>query len=200
MIQNSGWANYKTSTILFAVCVLIFIVILIEWNQFGTHEPGGQSGANKPIQDVNWLDEVPEPVGLLKHHDTYHEITQRPLFFQSRRPIESDIDEIDSFNGDPEFDLTGVMVTPQGLSALIRDNKGQSHHLKLGEEINGWVLNAVYGHKIYLKKDDERKVILLRVPRKQEETVAQKGVKPAPTLKTKPILDPLTKAKQQKPD
>ena len=185
MIQQNRWAEYQTAASLLAACVVLVIIIIIEWSLLYAYDPTREPGIQGLNKDVPLFREVPDPVRTLQMPEEYQEITQRPLFFQGRRPIESSGEVLDNFTGKLELILTGVIVAPEGLSVLIRDSKNGSHHVKLGEDIDGWVLDAVYGHKIVLKKDGKRKAILLRDPNKRKKSIAQSGPKPSPIAASK---------------
>ncbi len=183
MIQQNRWVEYQTAALFLAACLILLIVIFFEWSLLQRNDSNTAAGIQGSSN--NWFGEVPDPAEELQMSEEYQVITQRPLFFQSRRPIEAGGEELDSFTGKLELILTGVIVSPEGLSVLIRDKENQSYHLKQGEDINGWVVDAVYGHKIVLKKDGKQKAILLRDVRKREKKNAQLGVMPSPIAVSK---------------
>jgi hypothetical protein len=185
MIQQNRWAEYQTAAALLLACAVLVIIIVIEWSWLYTNSPTKEPRIPGLNKDVTLLREVPDPVETLQKPKEYQEVTQRPLFFQGRRPIEASSEELDNFKGKMGIILTGVIVAPEGLSVLIRDNNNKSHHVKLGEDIDGWVLDAVYRHKIVLTKEGKRKSILLRDPNKRKQSIAQSGPQPAPISASK---------------
>lgn len=182
-MQQTKWSEYKTPGILLAACLFMLLVLFIEWQQMGQYVPGQKNASLNPDNQKSWLEQIPEPVEILAAPEQYEEIKLRPIFFKGRRPLETAGATEDSYKGNLEFILTGVMVTPEGLSALLRDQKKQSHRLKLGEEINGWELKAVYAHKVYLEKDGKRKTLILRDSNKRAKKNLQSDIKPVPVKK-----------------
>lgn len=183
MIQQNRWAEYQTAAFFLAACVVMLIIIFFEWALLRRNDSTLESGIQG--NSISWFGEVPDPAEELQMPEEYQIITQRPLFFQGRRPLNTDSEKLEDFTGKLELILTGVIVSPDGLSVLIRDKENQNYHLKQGEDINGWVVDAVYGHKIVLKKDGKRKAILLRDPRKRKKKSTQLAVQPSPIAVSK---------------
>lgn len=94
--------------------------------------------------------------------DAYSEIVERPLFISSRRPPEEPEVVEQKQPGEVSFTLLGVAVTPERNLALLQiDGAGKVARMEVGEEVNGWQLEAVHADGIVLRKNETIKNVPL---------------------------------------
>lgn len=86
----------------------------------------------------------------------YREIVERPLFSPSRRPpVVSDTVDQEEIADSSVFTLLGVAVTPERMVALVQINKAKKVvRLDVGEEVDGWTLEAVHKDSVTLRNGD----------------------------------------------
>ena len=96
-------------------------------------------------------------------------ITNRPLFSDSRKPFVEELDTGDGENKDEEIlainelkaQLTGVVITPEHSYAMILDNlTNERETYKVGMPLNGeqggWTLSEIHNRKVVFVSDDEK--------------------------------------------
>jgi hypothetical protein len=98
--------------------------------------------------------------------DDYEEIVERPLFMDTRRPPPDEpepVAEEEPQQQDEELTLIGVMVMPNAQYALVEvdDKQGKIARLRVGQEANGWKLEAVHANRIVMIKGDSKKELPL---------------------------------------
>lgn len=82
----------------------------------------------------------------------FAEVISRPLFAQSRRPQPPDAGpSVESVPQDLNFDLVGVVLSPDGHSALLRP-KGTGEMLRVveGQTVAGWQVRSIKANQIVL--------------------------------------------------
>lgn len=178
-------------TLLLAV-ICVILAGIVAMKVANPPQPGQPKSV--PTADLTLPDNV-QPTSsnefTLPPMDAYSEIIERPLFLSSRRPPEEPkIVEQKQPGDDASFTLLGVAVTPERTMALLQTDKaGKVARVGIGEEVNGWRLEAVRVDGVTLRRDETvRNVPLLRktgptaginrraVPPKNNESVAERQV------------------------
>ncbi len=115
------------------------------------------------------VDAVPEKIAPLaqrtapraKPIKAYSETLRRPLFHPSRKPapkLAAASPEAPAAES-PVLRLIGVVIAPEGRSALIRmPNLADLVEVSVGERINGWRLERIETDRIVLKSGKESAV------------------------------------------
>lgn len=90
--------------------------------------------------------------------DAYDSIIERPLFAISRSVLPEETEQVEQQEQKlPDLLLIGVIITPEGKSALLRNKKtNEMLSIKAGEEIKGWALSEIDHKKIVLQRDTRR--------------------------------------------
>lgn len=116
----------------------------------------------------------------LRPLNSYREIVERPLFYQARRPPESDKAppapvEPPPVEEEVELTLIGIMVVGDDRSALIKnETTGKTVVVKQGDSFDSWSLGAVASDRVLLGKNGEFKEIkLIRNKRQPSQKITQ---------------------------
>lgn len=114
-------------------------------------------------------------------------MTERPLFFASRRPEAEDEPgpEVAVVEQEETIDVSGFFSSADGSAGAILRVDGESRRVLQGETVGRWTLVAVDGLTAELRADDGTSRQLELVRAEQQETAARPAVppiaQPAPT-------------------
>jgi len=104
--------------------------------------------------------------------DEFSEVIARPLFFRSRRPESSLLDELSAessstiHNGSAEkarFMVMGIVIDTKVKMALLKPSvgKGDAIRVKEGERLKGWTVSAITTDSVTLRQGVSEDVIKL---------------------------------------
>lgn len=154
--------QYKSILLLGIGCLLLLTLIFWQWQAFRQDDVNFSKQLHHPITTKNLFDNLPEAHNGLTVKEDYEAIINAPLFIEGRKPIASIASSAQGDNGSAlSFKLTGVILTPKYLLALLIDDKNLSHRVKEGDDIQGWKVVFVQKDKISLSKSDQSKELLL---------------------------------------
>lgn len=155
--------------LLLIVLALLFGALTAwQWRDW-PREPTTVAVAGATSGDVTHAsaDEILAELPLPEGPEPFASIVERPLFRPDRRP-EPPADEPEQAETDAptelaRLDLTGIMITPDGASAWVReDSAPQARRLRIGDEIGGWALVEILPDRIRLERQGEADALLLR--------------------------------------
>jgi len=113
----------------------------------------------------------PLPVITYKKKRVYDRVVADNLFSPDRRP------DVDNGKSDavarpkqpaglPRFSLKGVIITPEGRSALIKFARERDYRKVVkGEVVEGWILESIAADSVTVKKEGTSTVVRLRAPK-----------------------------------
>lgn len=130
--------------------------------------------------DVNYIADnaVNDNINLVNEKITipplqyYTAITDRPLFYEERKPIvftepekkKAKTSLIKKRTKPDQYYLSGIIITPDSRLAVIRDATGKNtERLSMGDTYSGWTLTQIDPLKVTLRKGDQEKVLELSV-------------------------------------
>lgn len=132
-----------------------------------------QSGTWVPEPPAEVAVEVPSPVLpradelKLPPLESYDTVGERPLFVDGRRPpTEEPEDEeapVVAETPAPKLTLMGVLMTPQGATALVRNDVTQEVlRRRPGEDIDGWQVATIEADRLVVSQGEKQEVLPLR--------------------------------------
>lgn len=168
---------YRLPLFLGALCFVMAIVLAVQWYIVSRQEQEIREQVKKPVESKIELADPPEDNLQLGEQGDFKEITSRPLFIKSRKPLPestSDNDVIEASVAEPMTELaarfTGYIEVPGGRVALIKDtNTRKYYRLHQGEQINDWILTELHPDRVIFKQGDATEELLLRVPKVRPE-------------------------------
>ncbi|MGR8932957.1 MAG: hypothetical protein ACU837_01040 [Gammaproteobacteria bacterium] len=163
---------YKFSLILLAGNIMLAIMFIAEWR----FNSGSQERLTAILQQehstVSLFGKLPEDDTVLGVEGDYHTIIDQPLFIEGRQPVENSgnpqpqiAQNLVAPAAKPNLRLTGVVMIPDILVALLQDNKGKNYRVKQGETIQGWDVDSIQNDKITITNGTDRQDVLLREPK-----------------------------------
>lgn len=160
--------KYQPHLVLLGINLLLLAVLAAEWKFADlAHGRFEQSLQDKPSPQ-KLFGEFPNFHYELGGEDTYLDIVNHPLFLEGRLPVANDGGSdtpkpgVDKTNADLQLSLSGVVMTPDSLLALLNDKAGKSYRAKKGEAVQGWEVEEVANDKIVISNGTEQRTIFLR--------------------------------------
>ena len=174
--------NYKLTIFLLIWCVVLAVILIAEWGYSRYSRNKLYSSLENSVVKVDEFERLPELKDTNNSLESYAEMVNRPLFVEGRRPVEDaeSVEQLDVFSGKMELILTGIIETPEGVTALVQDKQKNHFRLILHDPIQGWEVEAIEADKIIMKRNKERSELMLRKPRPpgMPEPPAAKKLKP----------------------
>lgn len=124
----------------------------------GSLPPAGDSLVT-PVLDISYDD-----------RNAYSPIVDANLFSPARTPPARDVPAAPAprtrpVPGLPGFQLKGIIITPDGRSALIELGRGSEYRRVVeGDMVDGWTMESIAADSISVKKEDTSTVVKLTVP------------------------------------
>lgn len=145
--------------VLFLLCLGLGYALFIE---VSAEDPGADVGPTAAAVPAR-VAELPPPAGFqLPPIETFSETIARPVFSKTRRPPPPG-EAPETPQSDPKpvgFRLTGVVITPDGRTALIRQLRtGEIAELVLGQQIEGWLVESILPDRVVLSFGTTRKEV-----------------------------------------
>lgn len=155
---------------LLLMVLVLLLGALTAWQWYDwPPEPASVAVADITARDVTYgsVDEILAELPVPDEPGQFASIIERPLFRPDRRP-KPPTDGVEQAETEAptelaRLDLTGIMITPEGASAWVReDSAPQARRLRIGDEIGGWALVEILPDRIRLERQGEVDALLLR--------------------------------------
>lgn len=163
---------YKLPLILLAVNLLLAAVLFAEWQFYSGYEDRLTAMLQQKHQTAGLFAKLPDYKTSLAAEEDYHKIVDQPLFIEGRQPVENtELTQRNSAQNPtaqvtkPSVRLTGVILIPDALVALLQDNMGKNFRVKQGETIQGWDVDSIQNDKITITNGVDHQDVLLREPK-----------------------------------
>lgn len=154
--------QYKSILLPGTGCLLWLVLIFWQWQSFRQDDVNFSKQLHRPMTMKSVFDDFPEVRNGLTVKEDYDDIINAPLFIEGRKPIATMPSSAQEDTGNAlSFKLTGVILTPKHLLALLIDDKNLSYRVKEGDEIQGWKVVLVQKDKIRLSRSDQSKELML---------------------------------------
>ncbi|MGH8550095.1 MAG: hypothetical protein ACRERU_16130 [Methylococcales bacterium] len=180
--------------LLLGLCGLLALVNGAEWAYLSHGVNQSRQFLEQPVES----DIVVDPVGrhdfVLPPKERFSDIVERPLLIQGRHPVPEEAEEpiiTGPVNqGEIQIWLMGVVMTPNGMTALLLDGKGDYKHLQIDEKIEGWELDEMHADRVVLNQGGATRTLNLRdpnkpVPKSPPPVIQNKPLQPKPAVPRK---------------
>lgn len=170
MILDWVHRGYGLSMLLASLCLLFFLIVVVEWTQISMDIGESKERLAKPARANLELDELPDDDFALSSIESYAEMVAAPLTVSGRRPLSSDVGDTGSVEDvsvktDLSAKLMGVYSTPDGTIGLFVDAKGDYTRVKEKEKMQGWLVEKLYPDRATLTQRGNSQELLLRKPK-----------------------------------
>ncbi len=143
----------------------------------------------QPVEPDIVFEEISNHEFVLPPKDGFSEFVERPLMIPGRRPVPEMTDELVTpvpvNRGKIQIKLMGIVMSPDGMTALLQDGKGAYKNLPINGTIDGWEVDEMRSDRVFLKQDDVREELKLRKP-KPKQPVQNLRQKPQANQKAQP--------------
>ncbi|QSA96703.1 hypothetical protein [Methylococcus sp. EFPC2] len=163
---------YLPALALLAGSGLLILILLLEW--WSDHSRRSVLRADRPAGTAEIAAEADAGDVGLKALEEYGQMVERPLFQDSRRPVEAEEPGLAGATEQTplDFKLMGVVLVPQGKSALFMDARNKYKRARLNAKVNGWTLVKIGEDRVTLEQAGEQKELLLLKPKPKAATPA----------------------------
>jgi len=168
---------------LIAVCLLLLIALLIEWQLGKTQQQIVVSASSIDVD--NSVVELPKLKITKQTAESYSQMVESPLFIQGRKPIDDDDDEKteETVGKIDDLSLQGLYSIQDKKIALFQAKGKDQNYLKKseGEDVAGWKLIEIKADSVVMEQHGKQQNLMLRKPKPK----VQKRVKPTRTSRKK---------------
>jgi hypothetical protein len=167
------------------LCALLAVVLVVELTtEVGVGDvaeiPPAKPRPREPGQEVET-----QPGFVMPPQDTYAEVSERPLFFRSRRPLPPELESKEETLAETSraaFILSGVILTgTQRLALLQTQSSPKIARVEEGQEYEGWTVEAIHPNRVVMRRGQEVSEIVLedkaRKPPRRDRRSARKRIK-----------------------
>jgi hypothetical protein len=148
--------------------LLLAVVVAGELWYFYNHDAARPQEPPPPDSE-----DIPSPVLprseelTLPPLDSYDLVGERPLFVEGRRPPAEEPEEeeepVVEETPPPELTLMGVYMTPEGATALVRNEETKEVlRRRTGEDIAGWQVASIEADRLVVSQGENEEVLPLR--------------------------------------
>lgn len=154
---------YRTSAVLGLGLWILLLSLGTEWiflKWLNPYRPEAASVSLTPLE----TDKSDVPPFLLQPDTSFQQITERPLFMESRKPgaIEADTAPIEQKPPTPlTLKLKGIVSTQGKKVALLQDAKGKYAKLKIRDKFENWQLMEISEDRVVLRQYERVETLIL---------------------------------------
>ncbi|MGQ9659785.1 MAG: hypothetical protein ACUVT0_06775 [Thermochromatium sp.] len=140
----------------------------------GTSDASGGVGPVVPPPQLDLLAQIESQ----EAKDHYVSIIERPLFRPDRRPepppdAQPGPDVVQESTELSVFDLNAVLITPDIVSAWVRDPaQPKLRRLRIGDELQGWLVTGIQDDRVLFERQGRQDALILRDYSKAAPAVA----------------------------
>ncbi len=164
------------TTVLVLACAALSYLVYWEFNSYG---PEPYADIAEPLSDQSARKISPEPEFALPPLESYAAIVERPLVAASRRPPPPAPEEPEPDQAGAHawpFILSGVVISnDQRMALLLRLSDGSTVRLRVGQEIDGWRIEAIEPDLVVLRQGDALEEV--KLPNKIERAAVKRRLR-----------------------
>lgn len=191
--------NIKLLSLLLICCLVFAVIVLGEWLYANYSYQNLLTSIDDIDEVADEIESMPEIKLAEKPQESYSAMVNRPLFTEGRKPADETEEKntVPEFTGNIELVLTGLVESPEGITAMLQDNNKKHYRAKQGEEAQGWEIIKIETDKVIVKQGNNRKELMLRKPKLAQPSLAPPKMKPprrtarAPRTRRKPEQQPM---------
>ncbi len=174
----------RAPLLLFFLCLFLGIFVYLQASNDRAGPPTIETAAIKPAK----IPALPAAQAFqMPPIEDFGETLDRPLFSKIRRPPPPEPDapaDAPKKKQTVKVRLAGVVISPQERVALVQEPRAREiTRLKVGQEIEGWVLEAILADRIVLRFGELREEVKIagevrRAPGKRKKKARPKRRRP----------------------
>jgi len=147
------------------LCAILAVVLVVELT---TEDEVADVGKAPPVKlrpgEPAQEDETQYGFVMPAQH-TYAEVSERPLFLRSRRPLPPELEtseEPPAQTSRAAFVLSGVILTDTQRMALLQTQSSPKiARVEEGQEYEGWTVEAIHPNRVVMRRGEEVSEIVL---------------------------------------
>jgi len=156
MASTSSWAfeDIVNRSLLCSVALFVLILLWCIYKLWLTPIPG----ATLPVGSAM----APQLVKVHPEIESIQDITERPLFWKSRRPL-LEVEPEEPQENDSTGDLDKIKVLGVYANGAMVAGVKDKGRIAVGEEVFGWTLESIKGNSLEFSKAGRKKQLLLEL-------------------------------------
>jgi type II secretory pathway component PulC len=147
------------------LCAILTVVLVVELKSGDEVADVGETPREKPRPGESAQEDKAQSGFVMPAQNSYAEVSERPLFFRSRRPPPPELETKEETPADTSraaFVLSGVILTgTQRMALLQTQSSAKVARVEEGEEYEGWTVEAIHPDKVVMRRGAEVSEILL---------------------------------------
>lgn len=155
--------------LLLGVCGLLALVNGAEWIYLKYGIEQSRNDVEQPVESNVVFEDVGMREFSLPPKENFAEIVERPVMIEGRRPVpEEELVPVvaQAVNKGPmKIKLMGIVMSPNGMTALLEDSKGKYHRVQIDGTVEGWELDEMHKDKVVLKQGNSSEELKLHKPK-----------------------------------
>lgn len=186
------------------VALVLLGILALQWIGWPPDAPSSattdEAGSVEPIASPGQPDLLTQ-IETQETRDHYVSIIERPLFRPDRKP-EPPVDEQPGPEIPQEstelsvFDLNAVLITPDIVSAWVRDPaQPKLRRLRIGDDLQGWLVTGIQEDRVLLERQGQQDALILR----DYSKAAPAAAPPPPARKALPRPPPRAPVRAEQP-
>ena len=179
--------NNSVIKLLLRLCVLLLIILLVEWLIISFSETPAVKSLSAVEEGQSQNMELPELELTEQSIETYLDMVDRPLFINGRRPIVDQIEagDVQELSKIEDLILVGIYTKDGRMVALFSQVGSDKKYSKKseGDDISGWLLKEIQADQIILEQAGEQQTIILRKPKPKSSPKITRKRKPKPVAR-----------------
>lgn len=200
-MKSRSRGGRRPSALLIGLCLILGGVIYLELS-FVPSPPAASRIALGPPEPA--VLPVADPGFTMKPLDDFSEIARRPLFIPSRRPLPPDTEPPRPGPRKAErhrFTLKGVVIVADERMAVLQRRRGRTAlRVVEGQQIDGWLVEAIMPDRVVLRQGETREEVALRDNLKAPSRAKVRTVAPGtPTAPAAKRVSPTEAGEQDRP-
>jgi len=169
--------NSKIVKLLLVLCVLLLIILLIEWEIFESavnqdiEAPATEEESRNQSQKLTVIKLTKQPL------ESYSQMVDSPLFIKGRKPVVGVEEETEGQDAGRIEDLylVGIYSAEERMVALFNKKGIDGKYLKKikGDDVSGWMLKEIKVDKVILEQGGKMQTLMLRTPKPKQPRKAK---------------------------
>jgi hypothetical protein len=185
--------------LLLGLCGVLIVLNGVEWAYLNYRIGQSREVLEQPIVADLEFERIGSHDFVLAPKENFAEFVERPLMIEGRRPV-ADAPEASAVTapvdqGNLQIKLMGVVTTPVGTTAVLKDSKGAYQRLQVNGTIDGWDVEEIQGDRLILNQGGTRQELKVwkprpKAPHRELRKKVSQRVKPKPNVPPPQVKQP----------
>lgn len=181
--------------LLLGLCGVFALINGAEWVYLTYGISQTKKEIKKPVDSNVAFDKIGSHDFVLPPEESFSGIVERPVMIRGRRSVSEITPEPVApvvSRGNTQIKLMGIVMTPNGMTALLKNGKGAYKRLEIDGIFDGWELDELHADRVVLTRGGSTQELKLRKPKPKKQAAnirnkVQRKRNKSPVQKKKPV-------------